>query len=269
MKVIWRVVLDMILTLKQPIRDLIIHVEQGTENRAKWLVRWPGPCSDKSKSIFSIYVGAPLQQHSDGSRGAIHFSDYDTIDHRWIFPEQIPHKHFRRVSLAGNHVINITTNFIGHIVKVSANEKRAFYTCDSQLQFNLKCDPLGTCYALTVSEPSVSESESVHFSDHRVQFGGCFFVRNIQKLLRNHSPRSLRQVFRSYLKWQWPNWSEFQYIHLKTFESPKFAQFWNPLVQMNLINNELVYSQRISLLGKGLSVAYTVYCILIYQIECQ
>lgn len=210
-----------------------------------------------------------MQQHSDGSRGAIHFSDYDTIDHRWIFPEQIPHKHFRRVSLAGNHVINITTNFIGHIVKVSANEKRAFYTCDSQLQFNLKCDPLGTCYALTVSEPSVSESESVHFSDHRVQFGGCFFVRNIQKLLRNHSPRSLRQVFRSYLKWQWPNWSEFQYIHLKTFESPKFAQFWNPLVQMNLINNELVYSQRISLLGKGLSVAYTVYCILIYQIECQ
>ena len=137
------------------------------------------------KAFFSIYVGAPLQQHSDGSRGAIHFSDYDTIDHRWIFPEQIPHKHFRRVSLAGNHVINITTNFIGHIVKVSANEKRAFYTCDSQLQSNLKCDPLGTCYALSVSEPSVSES------------------------------------------------------------------------------------QRISLLGKGLTVAYTVYCILIYQIECQ
>ena len=153
------------------------------------------PSSDWSITFFSIYVGAPLQQHSDGSRGAIHFSDYDTIDHRWIFPEQIPHKHFRRVSLAGNHVINITTNFIGHIVKVSANEKRAFYTCDSQLQFNLKCDPLGTCYALTVSEPSVSESESVHFSDHRVQFGGCFFVRNIQKLLRNHSPRSLRLVF--------------------------------------------------------------------------
>ena len=203
---IWKVDLDMTLILKQPIRDLIIHLEQG-----KWrsligqMTKKPSsdwsddkkPYSDWSTTLFSIYVGAPLQQHSDGSRGAIHFSDYDTIDHRWIFPEQIPHKHFRRVSLAGNHVINITTNFIGHIVKVSADEKRAFYTCDSQLQFNLKCDPHGTCYALTVSEPSVSESESVHFSDHRVQFGGCFFVRNIQKLLRNHSPRSLRLVFRS------------------------------------------------------------------------
>ena len=79
------------------------------------------------------------------------------------------------------------------------------------------------------------------------------FLRSEYSKAPSKSFPSKSQASFQIVKIQWFNWSEFQCIFfLKTFYSPKFAQFWNPLVQMNLINNELVYSQRISLLGKGL-----------------
>ena len=65
-------------------------------------------------------------------------------------------------------------------------------------------------------------------------------------------PLGVSGLFSDSLKWESLLIGQHFAFIWNLFKSPKFAQFWNPLVQMDLINNELVYSQRTSLLGKGL-----------------